>query len=205
MTVVLGEKPTVHESCRIRESRLGKWTDIGPNCTIAESDIGDYTYFAGDASVIYATIGPFCSIASHVRVNPGNHPMDRVMQHHCTYRRIRYGLSDSDDADFFEWRRSNACSIGRDVWLGHGVVVMPGTRIGNGSIVGSGAVVTHDVGDYEIWAGVPAKLLRRRFSPEVAAGIEATSWWTWDRDTLAARLPEFNDVGAFIERYSDRN
>ena len=40
-------------------------------------------------------IGKFCSIASHVRINPGNHPMQRVTQHHMTYRRIEYGFADT--------------------------------------------------------------------------------------------------------------
>ncbi len=52
--------------------------------------------------------------------------------------------------------------IGDDVWLGAGVVVTPGVSIGSGAVIGANAVVTHDVPDYEIWAGVPARRIGER-------------------------------------------
>jgi len=52
--------------------------------------------------------------------------------------------------------------IGRDCWIGAHVVIMPGLTIGDGAIVGAGAVVTHDIPPYEIWAGVPAKKIGER-------------------------------------------
>ncbi|HUW63488.1 MAG TPA: hypothetical protein VMW83_02145 [Spirochaetia bacterium] len=126
----LGEAPTVHPTSIIRKCRLGSWTDIGPRVSLSETEVGDYTYFDGDASAIYAKIGKVCGIASHVRINPGNHPMWRVTQHHCTYRRVQYGFDTVNDEEFFNWRRSNSVEIGHDVWIGHAVVVMPGVRIG---------------------------------------------------------------------------
>src|SRR3954454_25130656 len=112
----LGPAPTVHPSAWVESSTLGEWTDIGPNCTIVESAIGDYTYAAGDVSIIYSQIGKYCSIASHVRLNPGNHPMHRVTQHHMTYRRRMFGLAETDDEEFFNWRRAHPVTIGHDVW-----------------------------------------------------------------------------------------
>ena len=108
----LGEQPYIHSSSIIFDSHLGSWTDIGPNCSIVESTFDDYSYMAGDADIIYAKVGKFCSIASHVRINPGNHPMERVTQHHMTYRRKEYGFDDHDDEAFFDWRRSFQCNIG---------------------------------------------------------------------------------------------
>ena len=52
--------------------------------------------------------------------------------------------------------------LGDDVWLGAGVVVTPGVTIGNGAVIGANAVVTHDVPDYEIRAGVPARKIGER-------------------------------------------
>jgi phosphonate metabolism protein (transferase hexapeptide repeat family) len=198
----LGEKPTVHPSCLIYKSQLGAWTDIGPRCTIAESSLDDYTYAAGDASIIYAQIGKFCSIASHVRVNPGNHPMNRVMQHHLTYRRVEYGFGEADDEEFFNWRRAHQCVIGHDVWLGHAVVVMPGVTIGTGAVVGSQAVVTKDVAPYEVVVGVPAKPIRKRFTPDVIEKLLAIAWWDWDRQTLEERFKDFLDLPTFLEKYA---
>jgi phosphonate metabolism protein (transferase hexapeptide repeat family) len=198
---MLGIEPTVHESSRIYLSELGEWTDVGANCTIVESTVGDYTYFAGDASVIYSKVGKFCSIASHVRLNPGNHPMHRVTQHHMTYRRRMFGFAETDDAEFFQWRRDHQVTIGHDVWIGHGAVVMPGVTVGNGAVIGSSAVVTKDVAPYTIVGGVPAKPIRERFPRDVVEKLEAIAWWDWPRELLEERFADLNDLDAFLEKY----
>jgi len=84
---ILSEAPLIHEGARIEKSRIGSWTEIGRGSHIVESTIGDYTYDDGDVSIFYSEIGKFCSLANRVRINPGNHPQDRVTQHHLTYRR----------------------------------------------------------------------------------------------------------------------
>jgi phosphonate metabolism protein (transferase hexapeptide repeat family) len=196
----LGEKPAVDASATIRNCKLGSWTDIGPRVSLAETEVGDYTYFAGDASVIYARIGKFCSIASHVRINPGNHPVQRVTQHHCTYRRVQYGLDTRDDHDFFHWRRTDRVEIGHDVWLGHGVLVLAGVAIGTGAAVGAGAVVTKDIPPYAIAVGVPAQVIKYRFDADTVAQIMNTRWWDWDRRTLEERFNDLLDPEAFLQK-----
>lgn len=201
---MLGEAPTVHPTARLHESTLGPWTDIGPDCTISESEIGAYTYTAGDASIIYSTVGKFCSIASHVRLNPGNHPMHRVTQHHMTYRRRMFGLGETDDDAFFAWRRDHHVTVGHDVWIGHGAVVMPGVTVGDGAVIGAGAVVTKDVAPYTIVGGVPARVIRERFPRDVAERIAATRWWDWTRAELEARFDDLSDLDRFLARYAPR-
>jgi phosphonate metabolism protein (transferase hexapeptide repeat family) len=199
---LLGEQPWVHETSRITQSELGAWTAIGPNCTISESTFGDYSYCAGDVSIIYSEVGKFCSIASHVRLNPGNHPMNRVTQHHMTYRRVQYGLGDTDDAAFFDWRRADKVTIGHDVWLGHGALLMPGVSVGTGAVIGAGAVVTKDIEPYTIAVGVPARPLRRRFDEDTAQKLLAIAWWEWPREVLEARFEDLNDIDVFLEKYA---
>ncbi len=199
---MLGVEPTIHETAKIHDSQLGEWTDIGKNTSINESTIGDYTYFAGDGQVAYATIGKFCSIASHVRINPGNHPMWRVTQHHMTYRRKMFGFGE-DDSEFFQWRRDHHVTIGNDVWIGHAAIVMPGVTVGDGAIIGSQAVVTKDVAPYTIVGGVPAKVIRERFPADVAAQLQRIAWWDWSREQLEERFDELNDLEAFIAKYGD--
>lgn len=198
---VLGEKPWIHQSCRIYESKVGSWTDLGENCILVETSFGDYSYAAGDMSIIYSDIGKFCSIASHVRINPVNHPMGRVTQHHCTYRRVQFGFGTVDDEAFFDWRRSHKCVVGHDVWIGHGAVIMPGVNIGTGAVIGAGAIVTKDVEPYTIVVGVPAKPLRKRFSDETIKKLLDSAWWDWDRKTLEERFNDFADIDGFIEKY----
>jgi hypothetical protein len=197
---MLSETPHIHPGCLVEDSTLGPWTELMPGTVLRHSTLGAYSYIAGAADVVWTDIGNFTSIASSVRINPGNHPMGRATQHHCTYRRAQYGFGP-DDAAFFAWRAAQRVRIGHDVWIGHGVIVMPGVAIGTGAVVGAGAVVTKDVPDYTIAVGVPAKPIRRRFDDSTCAALLRSQWWMWDHATIAARLPEMDDPAAFAARY----
>jgi len=197
----LGEEPHVHETSQIVDSVLGPWTDVGPNSSIVESTFLDYSYAAGDVSIIYSDVGKFCSIASHVRLNPGNHPMGRVTQHHMTYRRRQYGFAETDDEEFFDWRRAHKVTVGHDVWIGHGAILLPGVSVGTGAVIGASSVVTQDVEPFMIAVGVPARPLRMRFSERIAAKLLAIAWWDWPREPLEERFEELNDLESFLEKY----
>jgi phosphonate metabolism protein (transferase hexapeptide repeat family) len=195
-------RPQIHPTAAITDSVIGAYTDIGSHWTVIESRLGDYSYLAGsDGTVIYTEIGKFCSIASHAVINPGDHPMERVTQHHCTYRRRRYGFAVSDDQEVFDWRRRRPCRIGHDVWIGAGAKVMAGVGIGTGAVVAAGAVVTRDVAPYQVVAGVPARPLRLRFAPEIVARLSAIAWWDWDRRTLEERFKDFSNLERFLAIY----
>ncbi len=199
---ILSEAPLIHEGARIEKSRIGSWTEIGRGSHIVESTIGDYTYDDGDVSIFYSEIGKFCSLANRVRINPGNHPQDRVTQHHLTYRRKQFGLDTRDDEVFFDWRRSHPCVIGHDVWIGHAAVVLPGVRIGTGAVIGAAAVVTRDVEPYQVVVGVPARPVRRRFPEDVIHRILKSEWWNWDRQELEERWRDLFSVEGFLARYA---
>ena len=156
----LSEETTIRDRSIVNNSSLGAWTELGENTLMEDTSFGDYSYTAGDAQIIYAEIGKFCSIASHVRINPGNHPMWRVTQHHSTYRGAQYGFAENDDSEFFNWRKEHKVIIGHDVWIGHGAIVMPGVTIGTGAVIGAGAVVTKDVPDNVVVAGNPARVIK---------------------------------------------
>lgn len=198
---MLGKEPTIGGNVQLNNVTLGEYTEIHPFCILNDVTIGDFTYLAGCNQIDYAVIGKFCSIATFVRINPGNHPAHtRIAQHHFTYRSSMFGMGE-DDAEFFAWRKNSLVTIGNDVWIGHNASIMPGVTIGNGAVIGTGAVVTKDVEPYSIVAGVPAKKINMRFDDKLIEKIEKSGWWDWDYQTIRERLPDFRNMEAFIEKY----
>lgn len=191
----LGLEPAIHPTATVRDCRLGVYTEIGARASLAEVEMGDYSYVVHDSQIIYATIGRFCSIASHTRVNPGNHPLERVALNHFTYRASAYGLGQ-DEPGFFDWRRSHRVTLGHDVWLGHGVIVLPGVSIGTGAAIGAGAVVTKDIPPFAVAVGNPARVLRFRFPEEIRASLLRIAWWDWPRERLADALEDIRRLSA---------
>jgi len=198
------ERPWIDPAAQVRDTRLGAWTAVHARTLVQESVIGDFTYVMVDCDIIYSELGKFCSVASRVRINPGNHPLHRAALHHFTYRSLDYGLGEDADASFFDWRRSHAVRIGHDVWIGHGATILPGVSVGTGAAIGAGAVVSKDVPPFAVCAGVPARVIRMRFEPAVQEGLLRLAWWDWSRDALRAALPDFRclDAADFVAKYS---
>ncbi len=191
----LGEQPSIHRTASVRATTFGRWCEVGARTKVAESSFGDYSYVVNDSDIIYATIGKFCSIAAHTRLNPGNHPLDRVMLSHVGYRSSAYGLGP-DDPGFFDWRRSSPVTLGHDVWIGHGAVVLPGVTVGTGAAVGAGAMVTKDVPPFAVVVGNPGRVLRMRFSDAVIADLLRIAWWDWPHERIGAAMADFRTLGA---------
>jgi len=195
--------PEIHPSAVVYQSMVGDWTEIGEKTILYESILGDFSYIASSyANIFYTSIDKFCSIASHVRINPGNHPMERVTQHHCTYRKKQYGFADQDDETFFDWRKEHQCLIGPDVWIGHSSIILPGVSIGCGSVIGAGSVVTKNIDPYSVVVGVPGKVIKKRFKDNQIEKLLAMEWWNWSYETIKDRIQELDNIDLFLEKYS---
>jgi phosphonate metabolism protein (transferase hexapeptide repeat family) len=191
----LGQAPSIHPTAEVRDSTFGAYCEVGARTRIAESHFADYSYVVHDSEVIYAEIGRFCSIAAHTRINPGNHPLERVALSHFTYRASAYGLGE-DEPGFFDWRRRHRVTLGPDVWVGHGAVILPGVTVGAGAAIGAGAVVSKDVPAFAVVGGVPARVIRFRFPEAIRASLLRIAWWDWPHAKLALHLEEFRRLGA---------
>jgi hypothetical protein len=199
----LAAQPLIDPTAQVRASTLGRYTEVGARTRLLESELGDYSYIVNDGDMAYTKAGKFCSIAAMTRINPGNHPMWRASQAHFTYRASAYFEGEADEESFFDWRRSHRVILGNDVWIGHGAIILPGRRIGDGAVVAAGAIVTKDVPAYAIVGGNPARVIKPRFPEPIAQRLSRLTWWDWTHDELHQALPDFRvlPIEGFLEKY----
>lgn len=139
--------------------------------------IGKYTTLAREC-ILHGgriRIGNYCQFGPRVAVYGMNHPTHRV----TTYinRNLFNGkLSPEKAGDLVE--------VGNDVWVGYGAILLPGVKIGNGAIIGAGAVVSKNVGSYEVAVGNPARIVKQRFSPGLIEMLNKWQWWNLDPNEL---------------------
>ena len=128
--------------------------------------------------------------------------MDRPALHRFTYCPEYYVSGVERDHAFFAQRRADKVIIGNDVWIGHGVTVLPRVTIGDGAVLAAGAVVTKDVPPYTIVGGVPARPIRERFPRQIAERLRRIAWWDWPFELIMERLADFQSTN--IEAFCDR-
>ncbi|MFN3615752.1 MAG: chloramphenicol acetyltransferase [Rubrimonas sp.] len=199
----LGETATVHPTASVTNATLGRFVEIAEGTRVLNSTIGDYSYTDRFADIANATVGRFANIASFARIGATDHPMQQASLHHFLYRSASYWDDAEDDAAFFAARAARRAHVGHDTWIGHGAMVMPEVTVGHGSVLAAKEVATRDVAPYTVVAGVPARVVRRRFPEPVAERLIALAWWDWDHARLRAALADFRalPVEAFLERY----
>lgn len=202
MSKIITEQPLIHEKCHFINSELGAYTEIGVYNYLENVKLGDFSY-TGQFCILQNTeIGKFVNIAAMVRIGPTDHPLERPTLHHFTYRRVMFGMDHKDDEEFFAKRAARKAYIGHDTWIGHGAIIMPEVKIGNGAVVGSGALVTKDVEPFTVVVGLPAKPIKRRFSEEIANKLEAISWWDWSYPMIKERVEDFSlPIEEFVSKY----
>lgn len=117
------------------------------------------------------TVGRYVSVASGVQVFLRDHPVDRLSMHPLFFN-SQLGSLTEDTVPF------GSLEIGHDAWIGARAIITAGcSRIGIGSVIGAGAVVTKDVPDFSVVAGVPAQIVRYRFPEKTCELIRLSHWW----------------------------
>lgn len=140
--------------------------------------VGAHTYMRGGHLLMVGSIGRFCSIGQDVVIGQDPHgpPPDWLSTHPALFD--GQGSSQAYNSPWLD------VEIGHDVWIGKEAIIMKGVRVGHGAIVAARAVVTRDVPPYAIVAGMPAKVLRYRFAPDIIERLLASHWWSLPLDAL---------------------
>lgn len=161
----------VFAPCDIRDGvSIGKFTYISPKCSIFNN----------------VSIGNYCSIGYGVSIAPFEHPSSflttspKIYKSDCIQNQLKW---PNDDVLF-------KTTIDNDVWIGSNVIILQGVHISNGAIIAAGAVVTRDVPPYEIWGGIPARCIKKRFDQSMINELIRSEWWLKNPKEASAFLDE---------------
>lgn len=175
--------------------RNKKWRKLNPNNSVTSSNnfslnsvkVGNYTY--GNLTVLNYNkneklyIGNYCSIASGVVfVLNADHPINRIstfpFKVKCLYTESFEAVSKGD------------ILVDDDVWIGQNAIILSGVHIHQGAVVAAGAVVTKDVPPYAIVGGVPAKIIKYRFDPEMIEELLKVDYSKLTKEMIAEHIDD---------------
>ena len=196
----------------IKTLSIGKNFRVGNNCVISKRvmieknvTIDDCTYISSDTTIdSNVHIGKYCSIARNVFIAPGVHISDYITTHPILfnpYWRKKLNIKENDKYDKKIGKENEVTYIGNDVWIALNAIIMRGVTIGDGAIIGAGAIVTKDVEAYSVVVGNPAKHIKYRFKKEyidILKRIEP-KWWDLSKKELEDRLMYMYDIEDYIK------
>lgn len=180
----------------VRGSKVDKTARFDVMSSITSSEFGKYSYAGANTTVSNTKVGNFTSISAGCSIGGGAHPIDWVSTSPAFTRfKSILGFRFADN-DFVPHKQT---VIGNDVWIGANCMVKSGVTIHDGAVIGMGSVVTKDVGPYEIWAGNPARMIRRRHPEDLSSRLQATDWYHWDDEKIKKYAGLFDEPEKFLK------
>jgi acetyltransferase-like isoleucine patch superfamily enzyme len=169
----------------------------GPPMLIAEQPTAPMRVYSYEDPPV--KIGRYCSINETVTLMPGSeHPLDAVTIFFFFY----WGMGEGEPEHGLS---RGPITIGNDVWIGRDALVLGGTTIGHGSVVAARAVVTKDVGPYEIVGGVPARHIGWRFDEQTREELLKIAWLEWPLQKVLAHRSQLYGRGDAVVDFIARH
>lgn len=191
------------ENSEVREVEFEGKNIIRSGSQVERSFLGYGSYISEDCKIFKTKIGRYCSVARGVQIIMSNHPIHYVSTFPFAYSNYKI-LGDFKNAKPYKEENKYAIDnyyvdIGNDVWIGTGAKILNGVKIGNGAVIGMGAVVLKDVPAYSVVVGIPAKIIKYRFSKIEIEELEKFQWWNKDIDWIEKNIAKFSDIKIFLE------
>ena len=180
------------------DSVISRKARINRHVKVFRSVVGDYSYISRRTSLVCTSVGKFCSIAGSCMIGAGTHTMRNMSTSPIfTERKNATGYSWTQKST--ENPYSDKIEIGNDVWIGARVMIVGNVKVGNGAVVAAGAVVTKDVPPYAVVGGIPAKVIKYRFEPQIIESLERLKWWEWSEEVLKKHISCFQNQHVSLE------
>ena len=179
-----------------------------------KNKLSHHSFFAGEMgfasyiganSVVGGKIGRFCSIAENVIFLTKTHPVQGFVSTHPAFYSLKKqsGFTYVDKQVFNEQPclkgSKYSIEVGNDVYIGYGATIVGPCKIGDGAVIAAGAVVTRDVPPYVIVGGVPARVIRKRFSDEEIDFLMQLEWWNKPKEWLKEHAKSFVSIDQLKE------
>lgn len=180
---------------------------VGKVVASSSFTMGHYSYIRSGVIGAVRSIGSYCSIGPQVIIGETEHPLDWLSTAGIQYNKARFKFYppiaekyataplQRDKKKALD-QAKQAPLIGNDVWIGARVTILRGVEVGNGAIIAAGAVVAKNVPPYAIVGGIPARVIRYRFDPEIIAQLQTLAWWEYD--IVDFQHVDFSDIHAAI-------
>lgn len=179
---VMADGCSIGDDTTIERSKFENNVAINRRSYVNDSVIGKYSYAGINLTMNYTKLGRFCSLGRNVDVGGFDHDYHKV----TTMPMFRFKqLSGGGNPEVGE---KELCKIGNDVWIAAGTQILHKVSVGDGAVIGGGAVVTKDVPPYAIVAGVPAKIIKFRFDEKTIEELLAIRWWDWPEDIVLENI-----------------
>lgn len=180
-------------------SSLGDTCVIGCDNNIINSKIGRHSNIKSHCNIYNTTVGKFCVFAQNVTVGAGRHPVHFTSTNFLFYSNTKSFKTFADGEYFHD--EHDVINIGHDVWFGANSSVVGNVNIGSGAVIAYGAVVTKDVPPYAVVGGVPARIIKMRFSDDIIKRLLEIKWWNLSDAFFEKHFKLMHDPIALISFY----
>ncbi|MBO4251210.1 MAG: CatB-related O-acetyltransferase [Clostridia bacterium] len=177
----VSKKAAIKQRTRFYNGKIDKYSYVGRNCLIQNTSIGKYV-----------------SISDNCNIGMPAHPIDHVSTSPVFLSGKNLLRKNFAEHKFDAYQKTE---IGNDIWIGSNVLIKAGITVGDGAIIGAGAIVTHDVPPYEIWAGNPARFIKKRFDDATIAKLLESKWWDLEDNKIKEYSELFDSPQKFLDEF----
>lgn len=199
--VIIGSKCNINLNSEFEGTNY-----VGKNSYIYNSIIGKYSYVGLNSNILYTKIGKYCSIGDDVKIVVATHPINNMVSTHPMFYstlkqngKTYVNRNYFDEIKFIDKEKKISVIIGNDVWIGNDATILGGVKIGDGAIIGAKALVVKDIEPYSIYGGVPAKLIRKRFTNDQIDILKKINWWDKSDEEIKDNIEIYHNIDEFIE------